>query len=187
MNIQGKTHDSTEDACTALELYNMYRDIVREGGFSYLTKVIEELYQTGFQLNWKIPDLDMTCSLTAWVNRDVFSFHRCCCASMYYATVSNTVTWCLDFHYVRFYIYLVWVSDSTVVTLSKCRLFMLREKKWMDLYFMILFFFVQQKTTELFTSWKQFLYVNECILSTVNGLLFYVRKWRMYMNTWLLD
>ncbi|XP_030589982.1 PAN2-PAN3 deadenylation complex catalytic subunit PAN2-like [Archocentrus centrarchus] len=64
INIQGKTHDSTEDACTALELYTMYGDILREGGFAYLTEVIQKLYETGFQLNWKIPDSDMKWSQT---------------------------------------------------------------------------------------------------------------------------
>uniref|UniRef100_A0AAZ1XI87 USP domain-containing protein n=1 Tax=Oreochromis aureus TaxID=47969 RepID=A0AAZ1XI87_OREAU len=47
LNIQGETHDSTEDSCTALKLYRKYLELYQEGGNHYVTK-----------LNWKVPDLD---------------------------------------------------------------------------------------------------------------------------------
>uniref|UniRef100_A0A668TAI9 USP domain-containing protein n=1 Tax=Oreochromis aureus TaxID=47969 RepID=A0A668TAI9_OREAU len=58
LNIQGETHDSTEDSCTALKLYRKYLELYQEGGNHYVTKVLYEVYDKGFQLNWKVPDLD---------------------------------------------------------------------------------------------------------------------------------
>uniref|UniRef100_A0A3P9DTD0 Exonuclease domain-containing protein n=1 Tax=Maylandia zebra TaxID=106582 RepID=A0A3P9DTD0_9CICH len=59
LNIQGETHDSTEDSCTALKLYRKYLELYQEGGNHYVTKVLYEVYDKGFQLNWKVPDSDM--------------------------------------------------------------------------------------------------------------------------------
>uniref|UniRef100_A0A3Q4GIG9 USP domain-containing protein n=1 Tax=Neolamprologus brichardi TaxID=32507 RepID=A0A3Q4GIG9_NEOBR len=53
LNIQGETHDSTEDSCTALKLYRKYLELYQEGGNHYVTKVLYEVYDKGFQLNWK--------------------------------------------------------------------------------------------------------------------------------------
>ncbi|XP_030589978.1 PAN2-PAN3 deadenylation complex catalytic subunit PAN2-like [Archocentrus centrarchus] len=60
LNIQRETHDSTEDACTALQLYEKYLDLFFGSGNNYVMKVLYELYDKGFQLKWKIPDLDMS-------------------------------------------------------------------------------------------------------------------------------
>ncbi|XP_024662259.2 PAN2-PAN3 deadenylation complex catalytic subunit PAN2-like [Maylandia zebra] len=59
LNIQGETHDSTEDSCTALKLYRKYLELYQEGGNHYVMKVLYEVYDKGFQLNWKVPDSDM--------------------------------------------------------------------------------------------------------------------------------
>ncbi|CAI5648348.1 PAN2-PAN3 deadenylation complex catalytic subunit PAN2 isoform X2 [Oreochromis niloticus] len=40
LNIQGETHDSTEDSCTALKLYRKYLELYQEGGNHYVTKVL---------------------------------------------------------------------------------------------------------------------------------------------------
>uniref|UniRef100_A0A3P9DUM4 PAN2-PAN3 deadenylation complex catalytic subunit PAN2-like n=1 Tax=Maylandia zebra TaxID=106582 RepID=A0A3P9DUM4_9CICH len=53
LNIQGETHDSTEDSCTALKLYRKYLELYQEGGNHYVMKVLYEVYDKGFQLNWK--------------------------------------------------------------------------------------------------------------------------------------
>ncbi|XP_063319887.1 PAN2-PAN3 deadenylation complex catalytic subunit PAN2-like [Pelmatolapia mariae] len=59
LNIQGETHDSTEDSCTALKLYRKYLELYQEGGNHYVMKVLYEVYDKGFQLNWKVPVSDM--------------------------------------------------------------------------------------------------------------------------------
>lgn len=50
-NIQSETHDSTEDARAALELYRKYKELESSGT---LTETLKELYEVGSQLQWKV-------------------------------------------------------------------------------------------------------------------------------------
>ncbi|XP_018369968.1 PREDICTED: PAB-dependent poly(A)-specific ribonuclease subunit PAN2 isoform X3 [Trachymyrmex cornetzi] len=50
-NIQSETHDSTEDARAALELYRKYKELESCGT---LTETLKELYEVGSQLQWKV-------------------------------------------------------------------------------------------------------------------------------------
>uniref|UniRef100_A0A7N5ZT43 PAN2-PAN3 deadenylation complex catalytic subunit PAN2 n=1 Tax=Anabas testudineus TaxID=64144 RepID=A0A7N5ZT43_ANATE len=58
LNIQGETHDSIEDARTALQLYRKYLELSRGGGNDEVRKVLKGLYEKGRQLDWKVPDSD---------------------------------------------------------------------------------------------------------------------------------
>ncbi|XP_076240982.1 PAN2-PAN3 deadenylation complex catalytic subunit PAN2 isoform X3 [Calliopsis andreniformis] len=51
--IQSETHDSTEDARAALELYRKYKELESSGK---LADSLKELYNIGNQLQWKVPD-----------------------------------------------------------------------------------------------------------------------------------
>ena len=55
IKIQADTHDSAEDAYTALKLYEKYRELLRAGEW-----VVEEelviLYETGRQYSWQVPE-----------------------------------------------------------------------------------------------------------------------------------
>ena len=53
-NIQSGQHDSAEDACIALLLYERYRQLKAEGT---IHATINELYETGRTLSWKVPDV----------------------------------------------------------------------------------------------------------------------------------
>lgn len=53
MKIQSETHDSTEDARAALQLYRRYKQLEEEGK---VADALSELYETGKILNWKVPD-----------------------------------------------------------------------------------------------------------------------------------
>nr|XP_024386798.1 PAN2-PAN3 deadenylation complex catalytic subunit Pan2-like isoform X3 [Physcomitrium patens] len=50
-NIQNETHDSIEDACTALRLYEKYKQLVAAGEFH--DKLLE-IYRYGRKYNWEI-------------------------------------------------------------------------------------------------------------------------------------
>ncbi|KAL8812238.1 MAG: hypothetical protein Q9200_001179 [Gallowayella weberi] len=52
-NIQSETHDSIEDAFTALKLWRKYQEFENAG---ILEKMIDEIYTTGRKLNYKVPE-----------------------------------------------------------------------------------------------------------------------------------
>jgi PAB-dependent poly(A)-specific ribonuclease subunit 2 len=51
MNIQQDTHDSIEDARTAMLLYQKYRELVRNGT---LQQTLHELQRTGLSKGFKV-------------------------------------------------------------------------------------------------------------------------------------
>ncbi|CAG7687316.1 unnamed protein product [Allacma fusca] len=51
MNIQTEVHDSLEDARAALYLYRKYEELKKKGK---LEKSLEEMYEKGKKLNWKV-------------------------------------------------------------------------------------------------------------------------------------
>jgi len=55
IKIQAGTHDSAEDAYTALKLYDKYRELLRAGEWM-LEEELEMLYKTGRQYNWQVPE-----------------------------------------------------------------------------------------------------------------------------------
>ncbi|XP_031421713.1 PAN2-PAN3 deadenylation complex catalytic subunit PAN2 isoform X2 [Clupea harengus] len=59
LNIQGETHDSIEDARTALALYRKYLELSR-GGNDDVRKVLKGLYEKGRKQDWKVPEADPT-------------------------------------------------------------------------------------------------------------------------------
>jgi len=52
MTIQGGSHDSVEDARTALLLYRKYQQLKSKGD---LSNQLRELYETGREQQWKVP------------------------------------------------------------------------------------------------------------------------------------
>lgn len=52
LKIQSVTHDSIEDARTALQLYQRYREIEVKGS---VTATLKELYEVGERLQWQVP------------------------------------------------------------------------------------------------------------------------------------
>ncbi len=56
IKIQSETHDSTEDAYTAVKLFFKYQEIINTSGEEQFDHELEILYDTGRQLNWQIPD-----------------------------------------------------------------------------------------------------------------------------------
>lgn len=53
LKIQSETHDSTEDARAALQLYRCYLRLESEGRVG---SALSELYELGKSLNWKVPE-----------------------------------------------------------------------------------------------------------------------------------
>uniref|UniRef100_A0A671SC07 PAN2-PAN3 deadenylation complex catalytic subunit PAN2 n=1 Tax=Sinocyclocheilus anshuiensis TaxID=1608454 RepID=A0A671SC07_9TELE len=58
LNIQSETHDSIEDARTALQLYRKSVELSHNGGQEEFRKVLKALYEKGRKLDWKVPDID---------------------------------------------------------------------------------------------------------------------------------
>uniref|UniRef100_A0A8C5FP04 PAN2-PAN3 deadenylation complex catalytic subunit PAN2 n=1 Tax=Gadus morhua TaxID=8049 RepID=A0A8C5FP04_GADMO len=58
LNIQGETHDSIEDARTALQLYRKYLELSRGGGTDEVRKALKGLYEKGRKMDWKVPEAD---------------------------------------------------------------------------------------------------------------------------------
>uniref|UniRef100_A0A3B3E0C8 Poly(A) specific ribonuclease subunit PAN2 n=1 Tax=Oryzias melastigma TaxID=30732 RepID=A0A3B3E0C8_ORYME len=56
LNIQGETHDSIEDARTALQLYKKYLELSHGAGNDEMRKVLKGLYEKGRKLDWKVPE-----------------------------------------------------------------------------------------------------------------------------------
>ncbi len=55
--IQSTTHDSVEDAVTALRLYRRHLAIkAEEGGEAKFIEELNKLYERGKECNWKIPE-----------------------------------------------------------------------------------------------------------------------------------
>lgn len=57
INIQSFTHDSVEDAITALKLQQKYKELQDEGE-DKVQATIKEMYEFGRKCQWKIPDVD---------------------------------------------------------------------------------------------------------------------------------
>ena len=52
-SIQGVTHDSIEDAVTALRLYKKYLELKKEGR---VMDALTQMYDLGKELSWKVPE-----------------------------------------------------------------------------------------------------------------------------------
>ena len=55
ITIQSSTHDSTEDACTALRLYQRYKELMQKGEQEF-HGTLNRLYETGRSLAWQVED-----------------------------------------------------------------------------------------------------------------------------------
>ena len=58
-NIQSSTHDSVEDANTALQLHDKYQEIASEGS-DKVRAAIKEMYDVGRKDQWRIHDVEDT-------------------------------------------------------------------------------------------------------------------------------
>lgn len=59
LKIQGETHDSIEDARTALQLYRKYLELSPPGAEpEEFRKVLKGLYEKGRKMDWRVPEPD---------------------------------------------------------------------------------------------------------------------------------
>ncbi|XP_066564314.1 PAN2-PAN3 deadenylation complex catalytic subunit PAN2 isoform X2 [Amia ocellicauda] len=72
LKIQSETHDSIEDARTALQLYRKYLELSRGGRNDEVRKVLKGLYEKGRKLDWKVPDCEGADSQGSPKNTAVF-------------------------------------------------------------------------------------------------------------------
>ncbi|XP_059812328.1 PAN2-PAN3 deadenylation complex catalytic subunit PAN2 isoform X2 [Hypanus sabinus] len=57
LKIQGETHDSIEDARTALQLYRKYLELTKHGmDVDEFRKILKGLYEKGRKMDWKVPE-----------------------------------------------------------------------------------------------------------------------------------
>lgn len=54
IDIQSYTHDSIEDARSALRLYYLYEELAKNGD-DHIKNIIKELYEFGRKVQWKLP------------------------------------------------------------------------------------------------------------------------------------
>ncbi|XP_046443074.1 PAN2-PAN3 deadenylation complex catalytic subunit PAN2-like isoform X2 [Daphnia pulex] len=57
LKIQSVTHDSVEDARTALRLYRRYQELKAKGD-EFFNESLQELYNVGRRLQWMVPGMD---------------------------------------------------------------------------------------------------------------------------------
>ena len=57
INIQSATHDSVEDARTAIQLHRKYQEFAKEGS-DHVRAKIKEMYDYGRKIQWRIPDIE---------------------------------------------------------------------------------------------------------------------------------
>jgi len=69
INIQSTSHDSIEDARTALKLYHKYKELIAEG--KEVQAAIKEMYEKGRALQWKIPEEDTDQSQGSVAKKDI--------------------------------------------------------------------------------------------------------------------
>ena len=72
INIQSTSHDSIEDARTALKLYRKYKSMASEGIDPQAA--IKEMYDKGRALQWKIPEDEGEQPQGAVINKDIVWF-----------------------------------------------------------------------------------------------------------------
>lgn len=70
--IQSETHDSTEDARAALELYRKHKELETSGK---LTESLKELYSVGNQLQWKVMKQNILAIILSTLNS--YSLNSC--------------------------------------------------------------------------------------------------------------
>ena len=58
LDIQDDTHDSIEDARSALLVYNRYVELTQDPDPHALARAIDHVYETGHQLKWKTRSMD---------------------------------------------------------------------------------------------------------------------------------
>lgn len=71
MSIQSETHDSIEDAHTALKLYQKYEEMRRDGDDSVAENKIREMYDKGRALQWKVLEGDLDGGIPAEILQEM--------------------------------------------------------------------------------------------------------------------